>query len=217
MKELKIRGIYVRVGRRVGYIQRKRYEYGREEEESLESIEKLDGGMERIHELQEEDRLLKGISDRSRGFTRERGRRRLRRSGRCYRTRKPGRLRQESRKREGSLLRRNSGRLMRRWNWYISEVDVRRSDRRRNIGRYGRRIWGRWTYRQKESVIVSGTRIEIRGRRVWIGRRIWVLRSDERYDVSTRRSRRRSGVGYRRCVEARRRGLYRRKGRVARK
>lgn len=207
--ELTIRWIYVNIGRRIGYIQRKIYEYGREEEFS-----EIYGGENGVY--QEEIRLLKGRSDRSRGFTRERGRRRRRISNRRYRTRCPGIFQQENRKRRSSRLRTNRGIHRRRVNWYTSDVDVRRSDRRRNIGIYILRIRIVWIYIKKNALEINRIgekRREIRGRRLWLGIRIWVWRSDSRFDRSTIRSRTRSIRSYRRSIERRRRVIYRRKGR----
>lgn len=208
VEERKIRRKYGSIGRRLGYVQRKRYEYGIEEE-----LEQLNGkeGEYGERRYQEEERLLKGISDRGRGFTRERGRIRRRRLGIGYRTRIPGRFRHESRKRRRFVLRTNRGRWRRRENWYKSEVDVRRSDRRRNRGRYIVFIWRRWIFIQKNKL--EEKRRESRGRRVWLGRRRSVWRSEERLDRSTRRSRGRTRRCCHRRVERRRIGRYRRKGR----
>lgn len=214
-KEIRIRRKYRRIGRRRTYLQRKRYDFSTRDN-MLISCEN-----EQSNET-EEDRLAKGLSERSRYFTRMRVTNGRRASRIVYRTRGPGRFQHELRKRQMRLLSRNRARGLGSWKWYDSEVDVTRIDRGRNFGllfillgrRY--RTYGNVAY--VKSRTESGKRSnriprDVRTRGTWRSRVVCIGRIENRRERSNRRSRFRLRSGYRRCIEISRIRIYRRKGR----
>lgn len=204
VKELTIRCIYVWIGRRITYVQRKTYE--NRISDGLEEVDQINGVMVR----EEDERLLKGISERSRNFTRIStwGRRRITRI--VYRTVSPGRFRHEIRKIASILCIVSGGRTRGIWKWYESEVDLTRSDRRRSRCIFICRVYGRYRY---VNPVYKGFRRELRALIIWCGRIVWMLRVDDRRDLSTRRSMRRSICVYIVCIERWIMRRYRRKGR----
>ena len=213
-KERKLRRKYRRIARRLTYLQRKRYDRS-----IRENRVELNQGRE------EEDRLSKGLSDRSRFFTIRIGRSGRRGSRRRYRTRSPGRFRHELQKRKRRIPIGNRRRRTGLWKWYESDVDVTRMDRGRSRG-IGLRLSGRRyrTYKKRETPFdlskskeskegTLRTLREIRKRGRWRSRVGSRRRIEERRERSNRRSRGRLRRGYRRYLERSRRRIYRIKGR----
>lgn len=235
VKELIRRGLYRRRGRRLAYVQRKTYEK-HQDRNSITYTDQINKEEVVEHTVpvrigrEEEERLIKGVSERSRHFTRM-SRMCIRITTRIvYRTRGPGRFRHELRKRVCRLYVINSGRSRGIWKWYESDVDLTRSDRRRSRFRFIFRVYRRFIYvnsvnQMKTNDAISNSiltisntwhksgRREMRKLMIWFGRVLWVWRVDERRDLGSRRSMTRLRCGYRRCIERWILRRYRRKGR----
>jgi len=199
-KERAIRGVYRRMGRRRTYIQRRVYE------RRIVNAEKRDrrtNSENRVSLFDEDDFVSSTLST---SFGRSRLLNLRRRVWLRWRTRGPGRFRHEFRKRNWSRrigLRRGTRRS---WEWYLSEVDVNRTDGRRSRSFFLPLFWMKFR--------MTPTRREDRRFRIWRGRVRYRFRIPERTDLSNRRSRGRRRRGYLLSMEAWRRRRYRRKGRT---
>jgi len=80
-----------------------------------------------------------------------------------WRTRLPGRLIHEWRKRKRGSRRRSAWVGRRVWKWYDSQMDLSRKERRRSTSYFGPRRWRRYT---------KNGRVDTRGRRRWRRRRV---------------------------------------------